>query len=80
MIAFNKSLSQAVSFIESNPTETRVILGKFTNLPEAVRQKMPMPQFSLSVTPAQLDVWVKVLRELNQLSKNLESAPLIFSQ
>jgi len=80
VIAFNKSLSQAVSFIESNPTETRVILGKFTNLPEAVRQKMPMPQFSLSVTPAQLDVWVKVLRELNQLSKNLESAPLIFSQ
>lgn len=79
VILFNKSLSQAVSFIDSNPSETRVILGKYTNLPEAVRQKIPLPQFALQVTPAQLDVWVKVLKELNQLSKNLESASLIFN-
>ncbi|MEI7530808.1 MAG: ABC transporter substrate-binding protein [Betaproteobacteria bacterium] len=77
--AFNRSLAQAVSFIESNPTEARVMLGKFTNLPEALSQKIPLPQFSLTVTPAQLDVWIMVLKEINQLSRNLESAPLIFN-
>jgi ABC-type nitrate/sulfonate/bicarbonate transport system substrate-binding protein len=77
--AFNKSLSQAVTFIDSNPTEARAALGKFTNLPEAVRQKIPLPQFSLTVTANQLDVWVKVLKELNQLSKNVDATQLIFT-
>lgn len=71
------ALSEAKVFIEQNPSEARTILAKYTNLPPAVAQKIPFPGYEFSLKPAQLDVWVRTLRDLGQLSIDVDSTKLV---
>jgi ABC-type nitrate/sulfonate/bicarbonate transport system substrate-binding protein len=71
------SLKDARQFLETNPTESRAILAKYTRLPDAVAQKIPFPAYDTSLNAAQLEVWVKVLRELGQLSAPVDASRLV---
>ena len=74
---WNASVAQAVDFIKTKPAEARAILAKYTKLPEAVVQKLPVPDFDTTLTPAKLDIWIKVVRELGQISGDLDAARMV---
>ncbi len=71
------ALNEAKAFMEQNPSEARAILAKYTKLPPAVAQKIPFPNFEFSIQPEQLDVWVRTLRDLGQLSVAVDSNKLV---
>lgn len=71
------ALNEAKAFMEQNPSEARAILAKYTNLPPAVAQTIPFPAYEFSIQPAQLDVWVRTLRDLGQLSVDVDSNKLV---
>ena len=73
------ALNDARHFVETNPTEARTILGKYTKLPDAVTQKIPFPAYDISIAPGQLEVWVKVLREIGQLAGPVDVSRLVVS-
>lgn len=75
--AWIASLTEAKSFIDQNPGEARAVLAKYTNLPEAVVQKVPYPEYRFTIEPAQLDVWAKVLQGLGQVQKPVASERLV---
>ena len=76
---WNQSISDARDFIEKNPSEARQILGKYTNLPPAVTEKIPLPFYDASLKPKQIDVWIKVLRDLNLLSLPVDANNIVLS-
>ncbi len=75
--AWIASVKSAIDFIKNNPAEARVVLGKYTNLPEAVVQHIPIPLYETTIPPQQLDVWIKTLLEMGQLSQPMSAEKLI---
>jgi hypothetical protein len=56
-----------------------VILAKYTKLPPAVTQSIPLPHFEVTLEPQEIDVWIKVLADLGKLQKPLEGAKLMIT-
>jgi len=71
------ALNEAKAFLERNPSEARAILAKYTKLPPEVAEKIPFPNYEFSIQPAQLDVWVRTLHDLGQLSVAVDSNKLV---
>ena len=57
------SLEGGLQIIKNDDKTARAVLAKYSGLPEAVVSKIPLPEFSFKITPAQLDVWRKVMVE-----------------
>lgn len=68
------SLEAGLKVIKTDDPAARAVLAKYSGLPEAVVAKIPMPAYDFKITPAQLDVWRKVLvaqgRPLQSLDVN----------
>ncbi len=71
------SLEDAKKYIKDNPKGARVILAKYTKLPEAIVQRIPLPEFQFTIKPEQLKVWIDVLKDLGQLNQNLDANKLV---
>ena len=55
------SLEAGLNVIKTDDAAARKVLAKYSGLPDAVVAKIPMPAYDFKITPAQLDVWRKVL-------------------
>jgi NitT/TauT family transport system substrate-binding protein len=55
------SLQAGLQIIMSDDKTARAVLAKYSGLPEPVVARIPLPAFDFTITPAQLDVWRKVL-------------------
>jgi NitT/TauT family transport system substrate-binding protein len=74
---FVASLTEAKTFIEKNDAEARAIMARYTRLPPNVANAISLPAYDFSIKPAQLDVWAKVLRDLGQLSGNVDANRMV---
>jgi NitT/TauT family transport system substrate-binding protein len=74
---WNTSIREAIEFIKTKPAETRSILAKYTKLPDPVVQRLPIPEYDATLTPTHLDVWIKVLKDLGQVTGNLDSVKMV---
>ena len=67
------------SYTDKNPIEARQILGKYTNLPQQVTEKIPLPAYEASLKPNQIDIWINVLKDLNLLPLPIEASKIVLS-
>lgn len=75
--AWIEGLEEGRAFIHSNPSEARAILSEYTKLPTAVVEKIPFPDYRFRLKRADLDVWVKVLKDLGQLPIDVSNKKLV---
>ena len=75
---WTQSINEAKEFIDKNGPETRSILGKYTNLPPAVTEKIPLPYYDSAIKPSQIEVWVKALRDLGTLNLPVDANKIVF--
>ena len=71
------ALKEAQAFSQSNPAETRAIVGKYTRLPDAIMQKVALPDQALILTPRELGIWSQVLTDLGLVSGPVDVTALI---
>ena len=71
------ALRQAKELIEKNPEEARQILAKYTKLPPAVTESITLPHYEATLKPEEIDVWIKVLKELGQLPNPMDASKLL---
>ncbi len=71
------SLNQAKAFIDKNPQEARAILAKYTKLPDAVIEKIPMPTYRFSIAPQDFSPWVVVLKDLGHIAQPVDVQRLV---
>jgi len=76
---WSQSIADANDFIDKNPIEARQILGKYTNLPQQVTEKIPLPAYEASLKPNQIDIWINVLKDLNLLPLPIEASKIVLS-
>ena len=76
---WSQSIADANDFIDKNPIEARQILGKYTNLPQQVTEKIPLPAYEASLKPNQIDIWINVLKDLNLLPLPIEARKIVLS-
>jgi NitT/TauT family transport system substrate-binding protein len=55
------SLEGALQVIKTDDAKARAVLAKYSGLPDAVIAKIPFPAYSFTITPAQLELWRKVM-------------------
>lgn len=71
------ALGEARDFFAQSPGESRSILAKYTRLPDAIVQKIPLADQKPQITAKELEVWVKVLTELDIISDHIDATRLI---
>lgn len=76
---FTKSLEESKAFIDSSTAEARQVLLSYTKLPAPVAASVPLPTFDFDIRGADLDIWVKVLTELNDLQGEVDTKKLVLS-
>jgi NitT/TauT family transport system substrate-binding protein len=77
VVKWTTALRQAAAFIVQQPNEARDILAKYTKLPSPVVEHLALPHFETKVQPSDLDVWIKVLVELDEIQKPMDAATLL---
>ncbi len=75
--AWRASLEEAIAYIHANPEEARKIVMQYTKLPEPVVNATPFPTYRTAITAGDIEVWKTVLRDVGQLSVEVESAKLV---
>jgi len=76
---FVDSLKQSQAFIASNPAEARKILQDYTKLPEAVASTVPLPTYNFDLRTGDLDIWVKVLKDIGDFAGQVDTKKLVLS-
>lgn len=71
------SLDEANTYIKANDAEARKIMSKYTHLPEKIAARIPLPKYQFTITPQQLEVWLKVVREQGRLKQDLNVNKLV---
>jgi NitT/TauT family transport system substrate-binding protein len=71
------SLEGGLQIIKTDDKTARAVLAKYSGLPEAVVTRIPMPDFNFKITPAQLDVWRKVLIEQGRPLEKLDTTRIV---
>jgi NitT/TauT family transport system substrate-binding protein len=75
--AWIDALTETKSFMDANSDETRAILAKYSRLPPAVVEKVPLPTYRFTISPDELGVWIDVLKDLGQLSVPIDKAAIV---
>lgn len=74
---FVTALEQAGQLVEDDEAEARRILRGYTGLPEPVAASVPLPSFDFAVRAQDLETWTKVLREIGQLDRQVDTDKLV---
>jgi NitT/TauT family transport system substrate-binding protein len=74
---FRAAIGEAVAYTKSNPDEAKKTQIAYLGLPEAVVARLPLATYTVEVTPAQIDFWVEITRELGYIKTSLKTDGLI---
>jgi NitT/TauT family transport system substrate-binding protein len=77
--AWRAALTDAKAFLDKDPAGARSILAKYTNLPDAVAQRIPFPAYRFTIAAPEMDIWVKVLEGLGQIGKPIDANKLVLA-
>jgi len=75
--AWIASLTEAKQFMDAHPKEARAILGKYSHLPPAIVEKVPLPTYRFTIKREELAVWADVLHDLGQLPAPIDKDKLV---
>lgn len=75
--AWIDSLTEAKQFMDAHPKEARAILGKYSHLPPAIVNKVPLPTYRFTIKPEELGTWVDVLDALGQLPGKVDKNKIV---
>lgn len=75
--AWIASLTEAKQFMDAHPKEARAILGKYSHLPPAIVEKVPLPTYRFTIKREELAVWADVLQDLGQLPGPVDKDKLV---
>jgi ABC-type nitrate/sulfonate/bicarbonate transport system substrate-binding protein len=72
-----ESLREGAAYIKTDDKGARAILSKYTHLPEAIADKIPLPDYQFTISPQQLEPWLKVLQEQGVLKQDIDIDKLV---
>ncbi len=75
--AWIDSLTAAKADMDANPADARAVLAKYSRLPPAVVEKVPLPTYRFTIKPDELGVWIDVLKDLGQLSTAIDPSKIV---
>ena len=75
--AFQASIAEAVEFAKANPDGARAALAKYVKLPPEVIAKLPIPNLTSKVSPAQIAFWLDVGRDQGFVTGKVDPASVI---
>ena len=76
--AFRAAIEDAAVFIAANPDKTRQDIGKVLKLPPPAIANLILPTVDTKVTKEQLAFWIDVMKKQKMLSRDVDSAKLIY--
>jgi len=77
VVNWTAALRQAAAFIVREPVQAREILANYTKLPATAIEHLALPHFETKVQASDIDVWIKVLAELDELQTSVDAGALL---
>jgi NitT/TauT family transport system substrate-binding protein len=68
--ALRDAMTEAATFIKTHADDTRQSVAKYAKLPPEVVKVMPIPNFTVAISPQQIQFWIDLLKEEKLLSGN----------
>jgi NitT/TauT family transport system substrate-binding protein len=62
--AWRKSLTEAIEFLNADPSEARALTGSWLHIPEGVIARSPLPQWSVEITPDELAPYIQISKSV----------------
>lgn len=75
---FRQTLADGIKFINNNESQARIILQKYTKLPEKLTKEMPLPSYDVSVRPQDIPKWIDLLKEVAGFKGNVDAKDFAF--
>jgi NitT/TauT family transport system substrate-binding protein len=75
--AWIDALTEAKSYMDTNPGDARAVLAKYSRLPPEIVARVPLPTYRFTIKPDELGVWIDVLKDLGQLTEPIDKNKIV---
>ena len=76
--ALRASVEEADEFIRTNPTKSREAINKYTQVPLAILNSLPLPAVDPELRKPDLDLWAEMMERLHMLQGKPDTEKLIW--
>jgi NitT/TauT family transport system substrate-binding protein len=78
VVAFRRSLTEAIDYLQSHEAEARGLLETWLEMPPDVAQRAPLPTWSVDIRPEDLQPYVTISRTLGSIERDLDVDALVW--
>jgi NitT/TauT family transport system substrate-binding protein len=76
--ALRDGMKEANAFIETHPDDMRRSVAAYAKLPPEVVKSIPVPAFTVEVSPQQVQFWIDLLKEEKLIKGNPDPKTVLF--
>ena len=79
LVKWDQAIEEARRVTVADGPAVRAVLAKYTGLPPAIAEKIPLPSYRFALDTKDLVVWADVLRDLGQLDGPLDVTKVVMT-
>ncbi len=78
IVAWPKSLTEAIAFLNGNESDARVMMQEWLEIPGEVAQRAPLPDWSVEITPQELAPYITISKVVGSTTTDPDVKSLVW--
>ena len=78
IVAWRKSLTEAIAFLNGNESDARVMMQEWLKIPAEVAQRAPLPDWAVEITPQELAPYITISKAVGSTTTDPDVNSLVW--
>ena len=78
IVAWRKTLTEAIDFLNSNESDARVMMQEWLKIPAEVAQRAPLPDWAVEITPQELAPYITISKAVGSTKTDPDVNSLVW--
>ena len=78
IVAWRKSLTEAIDFLNGNESEARMMMQEWLKIPAEVAQRAPLPDWAVEITPQELAPYITISKAVGSIKTDPDVNSLVW--
>ena len=78
IVAWRKTLTEAIAFLNSNESEARAMMQEWLKIPAEVAQRAPLPDWAVEITPQELAPYITISKAVGSTTTDPDVNSLVW--
>jgi NitT/TauT family transport system substrate-binding protein len=78
IVAWRKSLTEAIAFLNGNESDARVMMQEWLKIPAQVAQRAPLPDWAVEITPQELAPYITISKAVGSTTTDPDVNSLVW--